>query len=185
MKFGVREIVFVSLILAVIGWGYFFVYVPATVERRELRADIRMKNRALADLAVATVGAKELNHRAELTRQTIEQFTRHLPPERDAIQIVRDLSKGAVQNELTLHSIESLPIERLAIYSQQPIRMSLSGDCAAVYQFLQQMERGSNALRVTQMSLHKAKRDGDVTAELTICAYFAPALHVTQTATTN
>jgi len=58
------------------------------------------------------------------------------------------------------------------------VHVQLSGDCADLYQFLQQMESPGRAARLTAMSLHKAEIDGDVSADLTVRLYFSPALGV-------
>jgi Tfp pilus assembly protein PilO len=174
MKLGVREILVLMMTLAVLTAGHVLVFVPASMERGDLRADIRIKQRALADLAAATLSAKELDRRADQTRHEILHFTRTLPPEQSAARIVDDFTQAADHNRLSIERIEPLELQRLPIYSQRPVRIRLSGDCAGVYLFLQEMETGAQPARVTQMSLHKTAQDGEVTADLTIVVYFAP-----------
>jgi Tfp pilus assembly protein PilO len=176
MKMSLRENFVLVLALAVLCAGYYFIYLPASVHRNELRADIRLNQRALADLAQDAVSARELDRKAAQMRREIAHFTSNLPAESGVSQIVNDFSQAAIQNHLTLQRIEPLNRVRLAIYSQQVLRIRLSGDCANVYQFLQQIEASQRAARLTQMSLQKAAVDGEVSADLTIGLYFAPPM---------
>jgi Tfp pilus assembly protein PilO len=174
MKLGVREILVLMMTLAVLVAGHVLIFVPASLERGDLRADIRIKQRALADLASATFSARALDRRADQMRHDLLHFTRALPPEQSAARIVDEFSQAADHNRLSLDRIEPQTLQRLPMYSQRPVHVRLSGDCAGVYLFLQEMETGARPARVSQMSLHKAELDGNVTADLTIFLYFAP-----------
>jgi Tfp pilus assembly protein PilO len=176
MKMGLRENFVLVLALVVLCAGYFFVYLPSSVRRNELRADIRLNQRALADLAAETINARELDGKAAQMRREIAHFTSNLPPEPSVSKIVDDFSQAARQNHLTLQRIEPLKRVRVTIYSRQTVRIRLSGDCGNVYQFLQQIEASEHAAQLTQMSLHKAAVDGEVTADLAVGLYFAPPL---------
>jgi Tfp pilus assembly protein PilO len=175
MKLGLREMFVLMLTLGVLCAGYFFVYVPSSIQWNELRADIRLNQRALADLAIATRNAHELDSNAAAMRREIAHFTQGLPPETKLPEMVEDFSRAARQNHLMVQRIDAQKRMRLAIYSQQTVRILLSGDCGDVYQFLQQIESSDRTGRLTEMSLHKANPDGGVSADLAICLYFSPA----------
>jgi Tfp pilus assembly protein PilO len=175
MRLGIREFFFLVLALAVIGGTYFFVFVPTTIERRILRADIRLKKKALADLALADAAARELNAKAERLRVSLQQFTSTLPSQKQADQIVKDLSQTAESDHLDLKSFDTQPAESLPGFARQTVQMKVAGDCTNIYQFLQQLEAEQRHLRVAQMSLHRGDSEGKVVGELKIFLYYAPA----------
>src|SRR5258708_4283368 len=128
MRLNFRKIVFLTLILGVLGGGYVFIVVPAYLERRELRTDIRLKKRALADLAVATRTAQELNREAANVRLAIARFTTSLPREAQLTEIVSGLSAAAARNNLRVESVEPARIDHLQDFSREPIHLVLRGD---------------------------------------------------------
>src|ERR1035441_10564350 len=108
MKMSLRENFVLVLALAVVCAGYYFIYLPASVHRNELRTDIRLNQRALADLAQDAISARELDRKAAQMRREIAHFTSNLPAESGVSQIVDDFSQAAIQNHLTLQRIEPL-----------------------------------------------------------------------------
>jgi len=145
-------------------------------QRKALRADIRVKKKALADLMVATAGVDDLNRKAGELEHAIEFFRSKLPQEREMDKILDELSNIASENNLKTKTIKPLKIERSPGYSEQPIQMSLSGDFGGYYQFMLQLERLPRVTRVMQMTLHKNQRDGEVTADMTLSVYFEPSV---------
>lgn len=176
MKIGVRELLFLVLMLGVLGGSYVFAFSRADLDRKALRADIRTKKKALADLMVATAGVDDLNRKAADLQKAIEFFKSKLPQEREMDKILDELSNIAGENNLKTRTIKPLKIERAPGYSEQPISMSLSGDFGGFYQFLLQLERLPRVTRVMQMVVHKNQRDGEVTADLTLSVYFEPSV---------
>jgi type IV pilus assembly protein PilO len=176
MKIGIREILFVLLMLGVLAGSYVFAFSRADLQRKALRADIRLKKKALADLMVATAGIDDVNRKTEDLQHAIEFFKSKLPQEREMDKILDEVSNIAAENSLKTKTIKPLKIERSPGYSEQPIQMSLSGDFGGYYQFLLQLERLPRVTRVMQMSLHKNQRDGEVTADMTLTIYFEPSV---------
>ena len=176
MKIGIREILFVLVMLGILAGSYVFAFSRADVERKALREDTRLKQKALAELTVATAGVDDLKRKAGELQQAIEFFKSKLPQEREMDKILDELSNIAYENNLKTKTIKPLKIERSPGYSEQPISMSLSGDFGGVYQFLLQLERLPRVTRVMQMSLHKNQRDGEVTADMTLSVYFEPSV---------
>ena len=176
MKIGLREILFLLIMLCVLGGSYVFAFSRPDLERKALRADIQQKRKALADLTVATAGIDDLNNKAADLQRAIEFFKSKLPQEREMDKILDELSNIAAENSLKTKTIKPLKIERAPGYSEQPISMSMSGDFGGFYQFLLQLERLPRVTRVMQMNVHKNQRDGEVTADLTLSVYFEPSV---------
>lgn len=141
-----------------------------------MRADTRIKRKALVDLGVATAGIDDLNHKAKDLAKAIEFFKSKLPQEREMDKILDELSNIASENDLKTRTIKPLKIERSVGYSEQPIQLSLSGEFGGFYQFMLQLERLPRVTRVMQMQLHKNQKDGEVTADITLSVYFEPAV---------
>jgi hypothetical protein len=60
MKFGVRELIFVAVMLGLLGSSYFLVFNKANEKRAAIQVEIDRKQKALADLERAAVGIDDL-----------------------------------------------------------------------------------------------------------------------------
>jgi type IV pilus assembly protein PilO len=171
MKIG--RLLFVVLMIALLGGGYFFVFKPATAKRLARQADMEAKRKALTDLRSATAGISDLERKIDDLQKAIKFFESKLPQEKEIDTVLREVWQLAERNNLTTKSIKTLHSERLAGYSELPVQVGLSGDFRGYYAFLLELERLPRITRVTQMKLEKiSNREGEMTAQLTLSIYF-------------
>ena len=175
MKFGIRELLFVCVMLGLLGCTWFFVFKKANARRAELQSGIQAKQTALTNLRQSTAGIDDLNRKIAELQQAITFFESKLPQEKEVDKILKEVWQMAEANSLTTKTIKTLKSERNANYSEQPIQMSLGGDFNGFYSFLLQLEKLPRITRVMQMDLQKISgRDGEMTAQMTLSIFFEP-----------
>jgi type IV pilus assembly protein PilO len=175
MKFGVRELVLVSVMAALLLGSYFFVFAKSNQKRQQLRDEIASKRTALADLQQATAGVDDLGKKVEELQKAIDFFEKKLPQEREVENILREISPMAEANSLQIRTVKPQRTERGPNYSEEPIQITLSGDFNGFYAFLLQLEKLPRITRVPQMKLEKInERDGEMTAQMTLSIFFEP-----------
>src|SRR6476469_2707038 len=175
MKFGIREIVFVVVMLGLIGSTNYIFFSKANVKKQELLKEIHDRQAALSNLQQATAGIDDLNHKIDDLQKAITFFESKLPQEKEVDKILKEVWQMAEANSLQTKTIKTLKTERGPNYSEQPIDMSLAGDFNGFYAFLLQLEKLPRITRVSQMKLEKInERDGEMTAQLTLSIFFEP-----------
>jgi type IV pilus assembly protein PilO len=172
MKFGIRELVLVSAMLALLVCSYLFVFTKANAKREKMQQDIVTWHKELASLDQKTAGIDNIGRKIEELQQAITFFENKLPQEREVDKILKEVWQMAEANSLQTKTVKS---DRGVNYSEQPIQMNLAGDFKGFYAFLLQLEKLPRITRVTQMKLEKINdRDGEMTAQLTLSIFFEP-----------
>ena len=175
MKFGIREVIFVIVMLGLLGSTNYFVFSKANKKKTALLDDIRAKQAALGNLQQATAGIDDLNRKCDELQKAITFFESKLPQEKEVDKILKEVWQMAEANQLTTKTIKTMKSERGPSYSEQPIAMSLSGDFNGFYSFLLQLEKLPRITRVTDMQLQKINdRDGAMQAQMTLSIFFEP-----------
>ncbi len=175
MKFGVRELIFIAVMLGLLGSSYFLVFNKANQKRADIQAEIDRKQKALADLERARVGIDDLKVKVDELQQAITFFEGKLPESREMDRVLGDVTKLARDNGLEQRTFKTGKSKRAANYSEQPIEMTLAGDFEGFYVYLQQLERFERLTRVTKMDLTKMNdRDGAMQANVTLSIFFEP-----------
>jgi type IV pilus assembly protein PilO len=173
MKFGIRELVFLMVLLGLLASTYFFVFAKADQKRTALRQEIMTKERALNDLRQSTTGIDDLNVKIEDLRKAITYFESKLPQEKEFDKILREVSQMAEANALSTKTVRTLKSERNAGYSEQPIQMSVTGNFNGFYTFLLQLEKLPRITRITNLTLQKLQdKDGEMQASMTLSIFF-------------
>ena len=175
MKFGVRELIFVAVMLGLLGSSYFLVFNKANEKRAAVQAEIDRKQKELAELEQATSGTDDLKQKIEDLQKAIAIVEDKLPQEREIDKVLKEVWQMAEANNLEQRTIKTLRSQRANNYNEQPIEMSLAGDFEGFYVYLQQLEKLPRLTRVTKMDLTKMNdRDGAMEAKLTLSIFFEP-----------
>lgn len=175
MKFGIRELIFIVVLLGLLACSYFMVWTKneqrvALKERR-----IEEKQKALTDLERATAGVSDVDRKVEELQEAIKFFEKKLPQEREMDLILKEVWQMAEQNKLSTKTIRTMKSQRGSAYSELPIEMNLSGDFAGFYEFMLQLERLPRLTRVQNMILDKVNgQEGAMQAKVTLSIFFEP-----------
>ena len=175
MKFGIREILFVVVMLGLLACSYFLVLTKAQQKVQAQERKIEERQKALADLDKATAGVSDVDRKVEELQEAIKFFEKKLPQEREMDLILKEVWQMAEQNKLTTKTIRTMKSVRGAAYSEQPIEMNLSGDFAGFYEFMLQLERLPRLTRVLNLSLDKMNgQEGAMEAKVMLSIFFEP-----------
>jgi type IV pilus assembly protein PilO len=175
MKFGIREIAFIVVMLGMLAALKLVVWdkAQAKIMERERKTEERVK--ALSDLERATSDVADLDKKVAELEEAIKFFEKKLPQERDIDQILKEVWNMAEQNQLTTKTIKTMKSQRGAAYSEQPIEMSLSGNFNGFYEFLLKLEKLPRLTRINQLSLDKIDhKEGEMEAKLVLSIFFEP-----------
>jgi type IV pilus assembly protein PilO len=175
MKLGLRELILVGVLLAMLAGSYVFVFHKINLRRQMLQAETRQQEQTLINVRQATAGIDDLNRKIVEMQKAITFFQSRLPAEREVDKILKEVWQMAGANSLKTETVKTLPSERNADYSEQPIQMSLSGNFDGFYSFLQQLEQLDRITRITQMKLQRIDSgNGQMQAEMTLSVFFTP-----------
>ena len=175
MKLGIRELLFILVMLGVLGSAYFFVFMKANARIASLETDTLAKQRVLSDLRNDTTGISDLRPRIDELDRAIRYFNGKLPPQREVDTILQQISEISQSAGLITRTIRPDRSETNANYSEEPIELSLSGSSTGFYQFLLDLEKLKRLTRLTYMKLSKLdESEGHMTADLKLSVYFAP-----------
>ena len=175
MKFGIRELIFVAVMLGLLACSYFMVWTKNEQRVAMKERKIEEKQKALADLERATAGVADVDRKVEELQEAIKFFEKKLPQEREMDLILKEVWQMAEQNKLTTKTIRTMKSHRGSAYSELPIEMNLSGDFAGFYEFMLQLERLPRLTRVQNMILDKINgQEGSMEAKVTLSIFFEP-----------
>jgi len=175
MKFGIREVIFVLVMLGLLGSTNYFVFSKANKKKTALLDDIHQKQAALGNLQQATAGIDDLNRKCDELQKAITFFESKLPQEKEVDKILKEVWQMAETNNLQTKKVQTLRSDRGPNFSEQPIQMNLGGDFNGFYAFLLQLEKLPRITRVTDMQLQKiSDRDGAMQAQMTLSIFFEP-----------
>jgi type IV pilus assembly protein PilO len=175
MKFGIREIIFVVVMLGLLGCSYFLVLTKAQEKVAAQERKIEEKQKALADLERATAGVSDIDRKVAELQEAIKFFEKKLPQEREMDLILKEVWQMAEQNHLATKTIRTMKSVRGAAYSEQPIEMNLSGDFSGFYEFMLHLERLPRLTRVQNLTLDKINgQEGAMEAKVMLSIFFEP-----------
>jgi type IV pilus assembly protein PilO len=161
--------------LALLGSSYFFVFKRMNEHCTAVQQEIRSKQKALIEFRQSTAGVEDLDNRIGQLQKAIDFFNSKLPQEREVDTVLKEVWQITQDNSLQTRTVKTLPSERSASVSEQPIEMTLSGDFKGFYSFLLKLEKMPRLTRVTQMNLQKInEHDGEMQAKVTLSIFFEP-----------
>lgn len=175
MKFGLREIIFLMVLLAIPIASYFVVFKPNNEQISMARKEIELKRTRLSELHEATKHIDDLGKEIEKLRKAISLFEAKLPAEKEVDVILSQVWTLAKANNLRPRSVRTQKLVKNARYVELPINMVIKGDFDGFYNFLLGMERLSRITRVPDMKLAKLKNiEGQMEATFTLSIFFEP-----------
>ncbi|MDP9172610.1 MAG: type 4a pilus biogenesis protein PilO [Planctomycetota bacterium] len=175
MKLGIRETIFIAVLVGVLACAYFVIFQKANAHRIAVEADTQSKRQKLADLQSATAGISDLNHKIDELQRAIDFFQSKLPQQREVETILNEVTQLSQANGLKSKTFRTFNGEVTPNYAELPIDLNLSGDFTGFYSFLLQLEKLPRLTRVTHMKLEKInEHDGQMTANVTLSIFYEP-----------
>lgn len=177
MRFGLREIIFINVMLALLGASWWFGFKKVAERKDQLRAEMALKQKELTDLEEATADVADLQKQIDDLQKAIDFFEGKLPREKDVNDLLREVSRAAEVSSLEIRQFEPAQTIRGSHYSELPVRIVLAGDFEGFYSYMLELEKLARITRVTEMKLKKMhERNGAMEAEMTLSIFFEPSL---------
>lgn len=173
MRFGVREVMFVVLLIAIPTGAYWWIFKPANDRMEKQRCETEAKSQKLANLQKALVGIKDLNKEVDKLQGAVSFFHNKLPKHHEIHHVLEQVTKIAEKHRLETRNFKTdKPISGPA-YSEQPIEMEIFGNFNSYYQFVLDLERLPRITKVREMELKKDKdQEGKMSAKMKMSIYF-------------
>ena len=185
MRFGIRELIFLVVLLAVPVASWWYVFKPRNAEIQQAHREIEVKQAKLDKLREVAKRIDDIGLAIEQGREAVELVEAKLPNREQVEDILENVWQLAKRNHQTLKSIKSEKPVPAALYMEQPLRMVVTGRFDGFYQFLLELENLSRITRVPRMKLERLDSlsggpddleldSGMMTAEFTLSIYFEP-----------
>lgn len=182
MKIGIREIVFIALLMAIPVGAWWFVFRPADARNNEMTEEIEARQEKLQALNRATATIGNLKTEIKSLDEGIAFFRSKLPSEKEIDKVLREVWKLAEANKLTTKSIRTLRSSGKVVkltdsegpYAEQPIFIQLEGSFTGFYGFLLALEAQPRIMRLQQMEIEKniKAEEGKIRALCTVSVFF-------------
>ena len=184
MKFGLREIVFVLLLMGIPLAAWWFVFRPRNAQSAEMLKQIEAKQAKLQALNRATATIGDLKNEIASLAKAIAFFESKLPSEKEIEKVLEEVWSLAEDSNLTTKSIRTLEKRNNkgfapagGPHAEQAISMKLEGDFMGLYKFMLALESQPRIMRVRKMSVKKPLKaakapEGAVSAELELSVFF-------------
>jgi len=173
MRFGIRELVFVLMLVAMGAASYIFVIEPRNSRTAEVLRETTVKNEKLQQLDVAMQGMSDIGREIDKLTEAISGFEQKLPASRETEVIVKQVWEMAMKQGLTSKSIRPDKPIISASYAELPIRMVITGDFDGFYSFLLDLEKLRRITRMQDMKIEKLRdAEGQMQANVVLSIYF-------------
>lgn len=177
MKMGLRELMFILVLLSVPVAAYWFVFRPRNAEIEEARAEIHIKEDKLDQLDELTKTIEDLGQAIDSGREAIDLVEAKLPSAQNVDEILKEVDSLARLRNLTLHTFEPDKKISASKYMELPLEVKLSGDFDAFYEFLLDLEKLERLTRMKDLKMKRfdsESRDGEMEAKFLLSIYFEP-----------
>ncbi|MDX2115424.1 MAG: type 4a pilus biogenesis protein PilO [Planctomycetota bacterium] len=175
MNVGLRELLFLAVLLAMPICSYVFVFRPQNADIRTARGEIEHKQQVLEKLAVATARNSDLREINQQIAEGISKVEQRLPDNKEVEVILEQVATLARDESLALPKVRSASPVAATRYMEQPLEMTISGDFDRFYEFLLKVEELDRITRMPELKIRKLNEvDGAIEASFTLSIYFQP-----------
>lgn len=180
MKIGVREIIFIVLLMGIPVGAYLVVFRPQNQANAQMLSQIQQKQTMLQELTRATATMGDLRQEIDSLAGAVTFFQSKLPNEKEIDNVLKDVWRIASSNQLITKSIRTLDRDKGKAAMQtegpceQPILMQLQGDYMGFYGFLQALENQERVMQIRSMQLTKLEDgpEGHMQAKFEMVIFF-------------
>lgn len=175
MRLGPREYLLLGILLALPVSSYWLVFRAQNAEIAQAKREIAHKREMLDKLRLATARNDDLERANKEIAGSIAAIEARLPSNKEVDAIVRQVSDLAVQAGLDSPLMVSEKPVAAALYMEQPLKMSITGNFHGYYDFLLRLEQLQRITRLPNLKIKRSdKVDGHMKADFTLSIYFLP-----------
>ncbi len=180
MRFGVRELIFLVVLLAVPAVSMLYVFKPRNDDISQALTEIELKQTRLSKLAAMTERIDDLSIAIEEGREAIRAIEEKLPGQQGVEIILQQVWEVAAANSLLVKSFKSDKPIPAADYREQPLAIEMEGTFDGFYRFLLELENLPRITRIHNLKLERVDtqlaRDThtEMKAGFTLSIYYEP-----------
>ena len=181
MRFGIREIIFLLVLLAVPAASAWYLFMPRNAQIQKTKLDNDAKLAKIERLQELTNRIDDIGLAIERGREKIEEMEQKLPPRQDVEGILEQVWSLARASELNVRSVKSQDPIKSANYLELPLKVVMEGQFDGFYQFLLAVESLQRITRVHELELKRVPPSSDGTQDpglmestFTLSIYFEP-----------
>ncbi len=177
MRFGLRELVFLLVLLAMPAVAYFAVFKEQNNKHQEARAEIQVKRAKLDMLDKKTAQFINLDEEIARLKAAIELIEQKLPAGRETYVVVNRVADLARSHKLKVEEIKpDKAVSAGPFASELPIQLEITGGFEGYYRFMLELERMPRITQVPLMTLKRSDKKGDLegtmSASMTLSIFF-------------
>lgn len=175
MRFGIRELLLLAVLLAMPVCAWWWVFRPVNREIQQAKSEIAQKERMLEKLSVATRQSADLAKANEDVALAIGLIESRLPTGKEVDKILEQVANLARISHLDIPRVKAQKPVAASKYMEQPLDMTIVGNFDDFYAFLLKMEQLDRITRLVNLKLSRQdKANGAMQATFTLCIYFEP-----------
>ncbi len=144
-----------GIIILLIVFAYFAVFKEGRAKVAVLKKNESMLLKKVSSAGSISLEVDRTEEEIEHIKKKLEKFDRQLPEKKRIYDFLVKIDKLAKDNSITLKSLKPGKLEKGALYSRVPIKISGSSRFEDFYKFLFQLE---NIPRITMMERLRVKR---------------------------
>jgi type IV pilus assembly protein PilO len=174
MQFGIRELIFLIVIVATPIAAYFVIFKPMDLHTRELQADTMTKTAKLRELEAAQKEQADIGAEIKLMMERIAEFESQLPSESELEVILREVAQIASDKKLHTKTFKPDKPVKTNQYTELPINLVIEGPFPGFYEFVDAVEKLPRITRVPEMKIGKDVKleDGSVRIEMILSIFY-------------
>ncbi|MEE9405041.1 MAG: type 4a pilus biogenesis protein PilO [Algisphaera sp.] len=174
MRFGLREVVFVLLLLAMPASAYLMVFQQRTDANVVAEAECEKIDKKIKLVSKATAAIPNVAAEIDKLKAAIEHFQSMLPTDREVETLLRQVWDIAGKHGLVTKSVRPDKVLSTAQYAELPIKMEIVGDFFGFYEFIREIEALPRITRMPKLSIEREKKEdvGMIKAKLVLSIFF-------------
>ena len=174
MRFGLREAIYVLLLLAMPASAYLTVFKQRAAADQVAREDIAEVQKKIKRVSLATAAIPDLSAEIDKLQAAIDHFQSKLPTDQEIQTLLKDVWDIAAKHGLNATSLTPEKAVASARYTERPIKMEITGDFFGFYNFMNEIERLPRITRMPKIAVQRSNREapGQVKAKLTLSIFF-------------
>ena len=178
MRFGIRELIFLVILVAVPAVSMFFVFKPRNAEIKQALDEINSKQAQLARLDAVAERIDDLGIEIERGREAIRTIEEKLPSQQGVETILQQVWEIAAAKNLVVKSFKSEKPISSAQYGEQPLKIEMNGNFNGFYRFMIELENLPRITQVRDLSLERldsglaSTTNAEMTAKFTLSIYY-------------
>jgi Tfp pilus assembly protein PilO len=155
MRLGIREIIFLIVLLVVPVASYFYVFKPRNEEIQQAQKEVEVKQTKLEKLREVTEKIDDIGMAIRQGREAISLVEAKLPSKDQVEVILGDVWQLAARAHLDVKSVKSESPVPAAGYMEQPLKVTMEGQFEGFYQFLLGLENLPRITRIHELTLER------------------------------